>query len=229
MPYPKGMPILLFDIDGTLVRTGGAGKAAMEAALREGFGVPEIRDVVPFGGRTDPAIGHDLLTVHGHNATPDNVTRLTQYYLERLPAALHKNGGEICPGIRELLVELQPKSNVTLGLLTGNVRAGAEKKLSHFGLWDYFRFGGFGDDHTDRDDVARSAMRAAANHTERIDPSEVWVIGDTALDIKCARAIGAKAVSVATGWVPLDELRTYSPDFAFEDLSDVANLLRLWA
>jgi phosphoglycolate phosphatase len=229
MPYPKGMPILLFDIDGTLVRTGGAGKAAMEAALREGFGVPEIRDVVPFGGRTDPAIGHDLLTVHGQQATPDNVTRLTQFYLERLPAALNRNGGEVCPGIRELLDELHPKSHVTLGLLTGNVRAGAQKKLGHFGLWEYFRFGGFGDNHHDRDDVARSALHAASHHAERVDPSEVWVIGDTALDIKCARAIGAKAVAVATGWVPLDELRTHGPDFAFEDLSDVAGLLRLWS
>ena len=222
------MPILLFDIDGTLVRTGGAGKAAMEAALLEGFGVPEIRDVVPFSGRTDRAIGHDLLTAHGQHATPDNVTRLTQYYLDRLPAALHRNGGEVCPGIRELLIELQPKSHVTLGLLTGNVRAGAQKKLSHFGLWDYFRFGGFGDNHTDRDDVARSALRAAANHT-RIDPSEVWVIGDTPLDVKCARAIGAKAIAVATGWVPLDQLRACEPDFAFDDLSDVAGLLRMWA
>ena len=223
------MPILLFDIDGTLVRTNGAGKAAMEAALMEALGVPEIRDVVPFGGRTDPAIGFDLLTVHERPATPDHVSQLTQHYLDRLPAALDRHGGVVCPGIRELLEALHPRDDVLLGLLTGNVRAGAKKKLGHFGLWDYFPVGGFGDGHTDRDDVARAALRNDVSHRGEVRSDEVWIIGDTPLDVKCARAVGAKAVAVATGWVTLDDLKKCEPDYAFEDLSDVAGLLKLWA
>ena len=162
-------------------------------------------------------------------ATPEHVSQLTQHYLDRLPAALDRHGGVVCPGIRELLAALHPRDDVLLGLLTGNVRDGAMKKLGHFGLWDYFPVGGFGDGHTDRDDVARAAIRNVVSHRGEVRPEEVWIIGDTPLDVKCARAVGAKAVAVATGWVPLDELKRYEPDYAFEDLSDVAGLLRLWA
>lgn len=223
------MPTLLFDIDGTLIRTHGAGKAAMEAALMEEFGVPAIKDIVPYGGRTDPAIGHDLLSVHECVVTHENVSKLTQHYLDRLPVALDKHGGVVCPGIKEILTALHPQENIHLGLLTGNVRAGAKTKLGYFGLWDYFRFGGFGDGHTDRDDVARSALAAVKQHAGEIHPSEVWVIGDTPLDISCARAIGAKVIAVATGWVSLDDLKKHKPDHAFEDLSNVNELLQLWA
>ena len=221
------MPTLLFDIDGTLVRTGGAGKAAMETALREAFGVPEIRDVVPFGGRTDPDIGRDLLRVHDLPHEPDHVDRLTLAYLDRLPASLAKLGGTVCPGIPELLAALKPLSNVSLGLLTGNVRVGAQKKLGYFDLWHHFSFGGFGDGHHDRDDVARSAVEAAKAYLGTT-PTDVWVIGDTPLDVKCARAIGAKVVAVATGWVSLDDLKRCEPDYAYEDLSDVAGVMGLW-
>ena len=147
----------------------------------------------------------------------------------RVPASLNRLGGEVCPGIRELLTALHSREDVLLGLLTGNVRAGARTKLGHFGLWDFFRVGGFGDDLTDRDDVARAAIRNVVSHRGEVRADEVWIIGDTPLDVKCARAVGAKAVAVATGWVSLDELKRCEPDYAFEDLSDVAGLLRLWA
>src|SRR5689334_17864004 len=97
--YNTHMPILLFDIDGTLVRTGGAGKTAMETGLREEFGIHEIRDVVPYSGRTDRAIGRDLLAVHGIDPTPANQARLQEAYLSRLPAALRTHSGNVCPGI----------------------------------------------------------------------------------------------------------------------------------
>src|SRR5262249_20093126 len=99
--YNSRMPILLFDIDGTLVRTGGAGKAAMEAALRDEFGVREIRDVVAYSGRTDRAIGRDLLTVHGIEPTPANQAKLQAAYLAHLPPSLKRLGGVVCPGIHE--------------------------------------------------------------------------------------------------------------------------------
>lgn len=223
------MPIILFDIDGTLVRTGGAGKAAMESALAEAFGVKELRDEVPYSGRTDVAIGRDLLRVHGIEPTPENQRKLRDAYLANLPESLRTRGGTVCPGIPELLAALAGRPGVVLGLLTGNVRLGARVKLSHFGLWDFFACGGFGDDHHDRDDVARAALACVRQHVGRhVDPSEVWVIGDTPLDVSCARAIGANAVAVATGWHPLEELARHEPDFIFNDLSDHARLLTVW-
>jgi phosphoglycolate phosphatase-like HAD superfamily hydrolase len=222
------MTVLLFDIDGTLVRTNGAGKAAMEGALRESFGVPDIRDVVPYSGRTDPAIGRDLLDVHDRPSSTDQVDRLTSEYLNRLPAALRSLGGVVLPGVRELVATLKQREDAWLGLLTGNVQRGAEIKLGHFDLWHPFRGGGFGDGRTDRDDVARAALAAAKASLGR-EPSSVWVIGDTPLDVSCARAIGAKVVAVATGWHSLDELRACRPDACLDDLSGVDDILRLWS
>jgi phosphoglycolate phosphatase-like HAD superfamily hydrolase len=223
------MPIILFDIDGTLVRTGGAGKAAMEGALTSAFGVTELRDEVPYSGRTDVAIVADLLRVHGLAATPENCVRLRDAYLALLPTHLNEKGGEVCPGIPELLAALAGRPGMQLGLLTGNVRAGARTKLAHFGLWEYFAFGGFGDEHADRDDVARAALAAVRAHVGgAVSPADVWVIGDTPLDVRCARAIGANAVVVATGWHPADELKLCGPDLFFDDLSDHSRLLEVW-
>lgn len=223
------MLTLLFDIDGTLIRTHGAGKAAMETALRRAFGVTHINDTVPYSGRTDRAIGRDLLTVHGLEATPENVTTLTETYLAELPTQLAKLGGEVCPGITAILDATRGRTDVLLGLLTGNIRRGAATKLGHFGLWDHFAVGGFGDDHFDRDDVARSAIRSVEGHLGRaVDANAVWVIGDTPLDVSCARAVGAKVVAVATGWHTLADLGTHKPDLLLNDLSDVTGVLTAW-
>jgi phosphoglycolate phosphatase-like HAD superfamily hydrolase len=223
------MPILLFDIDGTLVRTGGAGKAAMEAGLRTAFGVAEIRDEVPYSGRTDRAIGRDMLAVHGIEPSIDNQFQLQEAYLSQLPVSLAQYGGIVCPGIEDLLRMLHNRERVVLGLLTGNIRRGAKHKLGHFGLWDYFVCGGFGDEHYDRDDVARMAIAEVAAHIGgAVNSKDVWVIGDTPLDVQCARAVGAKVVAVATGWHPREELASHKPDFLLDDLSNPGELLRFW-
>jgi phosphoglycolate phosphatase-like HAD superfamily hydrolase len=213
--------LILFDIDGTLVRTGGAGKAAMEAALCEEFGVTLGAEEVPYSGRTDRAIGRDLLAGHGLPVTPANLDKLVGGYLARLPGRLAAVPGEVCPGVRELLARLT-RPGVRLGLLTGNVRRGAELKLAHFDLWRHFPGGGFGDAHEDRDDVARAAV------AELGTAAEAWVVGDTPLDVKCARAIGAKVIAVATGWHPLAELEACGPDLALPDLGDFARLPAGW-
>jgi len=115
-----------------------------------------------------------------------------------------------------------------LGLITGNVRAGAKLKLEHFGLWHFFRFGGFGDHHPDRDDIARDAMAAARERLDgTYDPARVWVVGDTPKDVQCARAIGAQAIAVATGVYSMDELLPAEPDVLLEDLSDLQPILDL--
>jgi phosphoglycolate phosphatase-like HAD superfamily hydrolase len=223
------MQVLLFDIDGTLIRSGGAGKAAMENALRSEFGLTDLNDSVPYSGRTDPSIGRDLLNIHGLDACEANIHRLRDAYLRHLPESLRKHEGIVLPGIRELLDRLQGAEKIAVGLLTGNIRDGARCKLSHYGLWDYFPFGAFADGIHDRDDVARGALVEVARHTKReIHPSSIWVIGDTPLDVKCARAIGAKAVAVATGWHPVEELEASGADWVLSDLSEPARLLHSW-
>src|SRR5258707_699152 len=125
------MHICLFDIDGTLLNSGGAGKAAIEAALVEDFGVT-LSVQVPFSGRTDRAIGRDLLRLHGVAETPDNWQRLVRGYLARLPAALNRHEGRVLPGITALVQRLSERDDVAIGLLTGNIQAGARVKLGHY-------------------------------------------------------------------------------------------------
>ena len=121
-----------------------------------------------------------------------------------------------------------PMPGVVVGLITGNVHHGARIKLGHFGLWDRFSFGGYGDRHADRDDVARDALAAVERHLKRsVDPSNVRVIGDTPHDVRCARAIGARAVGVLTGWHDRAEMLACAPDLLLDDLSDHDALLSL--
>ena len=223
------MAVILFDIDGTLIRTVGAGKAAMQSALRRTFALTDLSDRVPFSGRTDPAIMRDLLDEHGVAVTPRNLELLAEAYLGNLPVALSEHGGEVCAGVRELLDALERDHRHAIGLLTGNMKRGAERKLGHFDLWKRFpRGGGFGDVHLERDDVARDAVATLTESLGRaLNPAEVWVVGDTPLDVKCARAVGAKAVAVATGWHAIDELREAGADQTVADLLDLKQFL-LW-
>src|SRR6516162_3053914 len=125
------MTVVLFDIDGTLVTSGGAGKAAMEQGLASAFGVPARSDGVPYSGRTDRAIGRDLFQLHGVALTAENWDRFLRAYLGHLPDCLDRHPGRILPGIAALLERLAALDHVTLGLLTGNIRDGARLKLGH--------------------------------------------------------------------------------------------------
>jgi len=183
---------------------------------------------VSYSGRTDPAIGRDLLHLHGIEPTPINWQRLVDGYLARLPEFLARHDGSVLPGIAALLEMLAGRDEVAVGLLTGNIRKGAEAKLGHFDLWHHFGFGGFGDNHFDRDDVAREALQAVRTQFDgTVAGNQIWVIGDTPLDVRCARAIGARAVAVATGWHSAEELAATGPDLLLEDLSDAEPWLRL--
>ena len=219
----------LFDIDGTLLASGGAGKAALESAFTDVFGVP-LKVQVPYAGRTDRAISRDLLSLHGIEPSLENWEKLRNAYLARLPDSLNKHNGRVLPGITALLAILRTRKDIALGLLTGNVRAGAQTKLGHFGLFEHFTFGGFGDLHFDRDDVAREAFAAVKQHVgTHVKPECIWVIGDTPLDIRCARAIGVNVLAVATGQHSVDDLGAASPDLLLRDLSDPAAFLNLLA
>jgi phosphoglycolate phosphatase len=215
----------LFDIDGTLLASGGAGKAALELAFTEEFAVA-LRVQIPYSGRTDRAIARDLLRLHDVDDTPENWQKLQAGYLARLPASLNQHNGRVLPGVLALLKELQGRENVAIGLLTGNVRAGARVKLGHFDLFEHFAFGGFGDLHFDRDDVAREALAQAMTHLgSKLSPERIWVIGDTPLDVRCARAIGAKVAAVATGVHTHEQLRECDADLTLHDLADPSAFL----
>ena len=225
-PLDKFMIVALFDIDGTLVRTGGAGKIAIETALAEEFDVELRTHEIPYSGRTDLAISRDLLEGHGIEANETNMRTLAEGYLQRLKPCLRQaREGHSCPGIDDLLWNLHENDNVTLGLLTGNVERGAKLKLSHYDLWQFFEFGGFGDGFYDRDDVARAAWKMIQEKLGEHDPNDVWVIGDTPLDISCARTIGVKVAAVATGSYRTDALGEANPDLLFEDLADPSKLI----
>jgi phosphoglycolate phosphatase-like HAD superfamily hydrolase len=223
------MRVCLFDIDGTLISSGGAGKAAMEAALLAEFGVPELRGQVQFSGRTDRAIAHDLFRLHAIEPTPANWKRFIAAYLDLLPGCLSRHQGRVLPGIAALLEQLAAQGGFAIGLLTGNVRDGARLKLGHYQLFHHFAFGGFGDLHLDRNEVAREALAAAIDHVQtEVSLDRVWVIGDTPLDIRCARSINARVACVATGWHSLEELAAEQPDLLLTDLADAAPLLARW-
>jgi phosphoglycolate phosphatase-like HAD superfamily hydrolase len=214
------MHVCLFDIDGTLIASGGAGKAAMEAAMATAFGITELRATVPYSGRTDRAIGRDLIHLHDLDDNAQTWPLLLSAYLAHLPACLASHQGRILPGIAALLEYLDSQDQVLLGLLTGNVRDGARLKLGHYRLDHHFAFGGFGDQHLDRNDVAREALAAVhqrCNGAARLE--NIWVIGDTPLDIRCARAIGVRVAAVATGLHPLEELAAEAPDLLVPDFS----------
>ena len=223
------MHVCLFDIDGTLISSGGAGKAALEGALLSEFGVNYNIEKVQLSGRTDRAIVRDLFRFHDIEETPTARERLFQSYLAQLPAYLVRMKGTVLPGIASFLDYLSERDEMGVGLLTGNVRAGARLKLGHYGLLHHFAFGGFGDHHHDRDDVAHEALREIhARFDGTVAPDRVWVIGDTPFDVQCARCIGARSLAVATGWHSLEELTACKPDLALADLSDPATLLALW-
>ncbi|HXG12766.1 MAG TPA: HAD family hydrolase [Gemmataceae bacterium] len=224
------MNVGLFDIDGTLLSSGGAGRAAMETALLEEFGLSRLEGRVEFSGRTDRAIGRDLFRLHGIEDCPANWERFLAAYLRRLPACLARHQGQVLPGIANLLQHLGGAGRVALGLLTGNTREGARLKLGHYGLAHHFHFGGYGDHHLDRCDVAREALDDLRRYLRGpVCRERIWVVGDTPLDIRCARAIGVRVAAVATGWHSLDELAAEGPDLLLRDLSDPTPLLKVWS
>lgn len=218
--------VCLFDIDGTLLSTGGAGQRAMERALHAAFGLRDLSHDIPAAGRTDRAITADLFRFHGIPETDETRRRFVACYLDHLPGMLAELQGRVLPGITQLLDRLVARGDVALGLLTGNYRRGADLKLQHFRLDHHFRFGGFGDEHFDRGDVARVALREACRHLDRdVSPEHLCVIGDTPSDVRCARAIGARAVAVATGIYTREELAETRPDHLFDDFTDPRELL----
>ena len=200
----------------------------METALQSEFNVAIPDKEVSTAGRTDRAIIVDYLTYCGIEEREDIWSRFMAAYLRHLPEQLSRAGGLVLPGVQLLLDTLSVRDDVILGLLTGNFREGARLKLEHYGLYHRFEFGGFGDSHLDRDDVARDALAQLHEQYDGLmDSSRVWVIGDTPADVRCGRAIGADVVAVATGLFTFEELEHAQPDHLLSDFSDPGRLLGL--
>ena len=225
---PSDRRLLLFDIDGTLITSGGAGEQALKDAMSARFGVVEDLQGVSLAGSTDANIAVQLLRRHGLDPEPENIAALLDEYLTHLPSRMTERNGFLMPGIISLLEELHTKPEAVLGLLTGNVERGAKIKLTHYGVWHFFEFGAYADDHHDRNELGKFAQtRALAKHGEEFPPERIYVIGDTPRDIECGRAIGAQTVAIATGQYSVDELSVYKPDHLFEDFSDTAAVVQV--
>jgi phosphoglycolate phosphatase len=213
--------LVLFDIDGTLVHTGGAGVKAFAKVFATEFGATDGFERMKFAGRTDVSLVREFFGFHGIASTPENFQRFFERYVFWLDHILQHSQTEMCPGVWEFIHQLRnlPEPPL-LALLTGNIRLGAEIKLRHFGLWETFETGAFADDHEERNHIAAIARQRGALILERdLQNDEVLVIGDTPLDIRCGRAISAKVLAVATGGAKLEELTPHYPDWAVPDLT----------
>ena len=218
--------LLLFDIDGTLLTSGGAGERALRLGFRDRFGIDDDLSSIEIAGRTDSGIVREMLAAHRLPATPENIAAFLDGYLHHLAQEIPRTPGRLLPGILPLLDALQPRADIVLALLTGNLARGAEIKLRHYGVWHYFEFGAFADDHHDRNQLGPFAQaRARAQRGIEFPPERIFVLGDTPHDIACARAIGAKAIAIATGRFSQADLAAQTPDFLFEDLGDLDAVL----
>ena len=223
--------LLLFDIDGTLIDSHGAGGAAILDAAEEHFGIQ--REQLPplkLAGSTDPAIAMDVFGHVNRSHTPEEVTAFLDRYLSHLQRRLQADDFTGCtlPGVMQLLQALRSESEAHLGLLTGNVRRGAVIKLSRHGIYEHFIEGGFGSDHHDRNELGPVALRRMQDATgTTYDITDVIVIGDTPKDIRCAEAFGAKCVAVATGEYSHAELSALNPWRCVESFADVPAIVEL--
>jgi phosphoglycolate phosphatase-like HAD superfamily hydrolase len=215
--------LVLFDIDGTLLQTGGAGVKAFRKVFTTEFKAADGFERLNFAGRTDYSLVREYFTYHGITASPENFQRFFERYVFWLDHILKESESRTCHGVLGFIAELRALPQPPLlGLLTGNIRLGAEIKLRHFNLWDVFETGAFADDHEERDQIAAIAhQRGSRLLNENLRGEQVLVIGDTPLDIRCARAIGAKVLAVATGGHSLEELQAHKPDWAVADLRKV--------
>jgi phosphoglycolate phosphatase-like HAD superfamily hydrolase len=203
------MMVIFWDIDGTLLTTARAGVHAWEEALREIAGTAVSLERFDTAGHPDHGIAWRLLSeyIGRSQASEAEVQALVRAYEDRLPSALHHRRGQVLPNVRAILTRLASEPGACSLLLTGNTRRGAAAKLAHYGLLEFFSDGAYSERHCDRSDIARAALERAIAGGCAVEPARVFVVGDTPHDIRCAHAIGARAIAVATGRHSAAELR----------------------
>jgi phosphoglycolate phosphatase len=220
--------LILFDIDGTLIHTGGAGGRAMTRAFAEVCRVESGFEGIPLAGRTDRVILSDAFARHGLAEDPALVDRFQAAYYRVLREELEhlSPSARVLPGVNTLLPLLASRPGTTIALLTGNYAPAARLKLTRFGIWSWFTFGAFGEDAADRNGLVPVAVgRALARGVPPLSPRDVVVVGDTPLDVACGKANGARTVGVATGGTAAGVLHDAGADLVLEDLSDAEPFL----
>ena len=226
------MKLILFDIDGTILLTGGAAVRAVNRAFEKLFGIPNAMDGIRADGKTDPIILREIFHKNlGRDFQPEEASIVYKEYVLFLRDEITDSTGfRIMPGITQLIKTLSSiQEGVTLGLATGNIEEGARIKLRRSRLDSYFKFGGFGSDSEERNQLIRIAIERGKNlfnHKQEFEAT--FVIGDTPFDIVHGREAGAKVVAVATGSYSADELEKYDPDFLFDDFSDFESVLKIF-
>jgi len=223
------MKAVLFDLDGTVLWTDGAGRRAIHRALHEVLDIEHPEAGFRFDGRTDPEIVRRLAGAAGRPHGDDSVAAVLRRYVALLEEELRRPGHvtTVYPGVPELLAALERRADCLLGLLTGNVVDGAQLKLRSAGLdFARFRVGAFGSDHADRSVLPAIAQRRAEALLGRPLPGrDVVIVGDTPADVTCGRGIGARAIGVATGSFTVAQLLDAGADAAFRDLSETADVV----
>lgn len=218
--------LLLFDIDGTLISSAGAGVQALKLVLAERFKITDDLHDIEIAGMTDSGIVMSILKKHKIPETNENVSAFLDSYVHFLSQELPRRKGKLLPGVLELLQRLKTRKHLVLALLTGNVSRGAQLKLGHYGVWHFFEFGAFADDHHDRNELGGFARaRAREKHGREFSPQEIDVVGDTPRDIACGKAFGARTIAIATGMWSREDLARHQPDFLFDDLSNVDEVM----
>jgi phosphoglycolate phosphatase-like HAD superfamily hydrolase len=225
------MRLVLFDIDGTLILTGGAGMRAFYRALHRVFDLAVDSEVIRPDGKTDPLIAKEFLAHFGRSDCWNEQSRdaLFSCYIDCLDQEMGKaiecNAVRILPGVMDLLKSLSASPDYALGLVTGNVEQGARIKLACAGLWQYFDFGGYGSDSEDRTALIRAAIERGTRRIAPVSPDAAFVIGDTPLDIIHGRAAGAAVIAVASARYGVEELRQYNPDLLVPSLAPIDPIL----
>jgi phosphoglycolate phosphatase len=225
----SGMPkAILFDVDGTLVLTGGAGRRAMSRAFEDLFGIRDAFGDASLAGRTDLGILAETLTARGLACDAGVLASFRDTYIAHLASEFEQPtpGQLVMPGVVALLDALADRQDVHLALLTGNYLQGAKLKLEQFDLWRYFRCGAFGDEARDRNGMVPEALASIrASGGPLMEAADAVVIGDTPLDVAGAATAGARSVAVATGPYDVDVLRASGADVVFESLADTEAVL----
>ena len=220
--------LLLWDIDGTLIDSGGAGERGLILSLRREFGLNDDLGWLEYFGRTDVWIARNILEHHFGRASSADIRRFLDGYLRGLSEEMQNPRARVLPGVAEIIGHVGSRADLAQGLLTGNLQRGAQIKLSHLDLWAPFPFGAFADDAEDRNELGPHALRRAHSHHGReFTPANVFVIGDTPHDIACGKAIGARTIAVATGRYSLEQLLAHGPTAALQDFSDTKAFLSL--
>jgi len=214
--------LVLFDIDGTLILTGGAGMKAFAETFAEEFQLPNATESMEFAGRTDRGLAYEVFRANGIEETEINFQCFTHAYTDRLAKHLPADNNKPLPGVFELMDAFEAMTAPpTLGLLTGNLPRGAELKLTHYNIWHRFEFGAFGDTSENRNEIAKNALIQAQQDFYNLIPSEILIIGDTPADIQCAQAIDAPVLAVATGSYSEEQLAAHQPTHLAPDLTTV--------